>query len=126
MELVKDCEAVRQSLLGSKENVEDRKWTLIGQSFGGFVAVHYLSTQWVDVSACELWKKTMELRRWLDMAQSVQKVLKKVRFLDLCYEWKNFTKKTLLVFTTGGMPPLVDHPDDVYKALYGSPRPIPK
>lgn len=26
---------------------------------------------------------------------------------------------TSVVFTTGGMPPLVDHPDDVYKALYG-------
>lgn len=26
---------------------------------------------------------------------------------------------TSIVFTTGGMPPLVDHPDDVYKALYG-------
>lgn len=71
--IVRDCEAVRKSLLGSKEKDEDKKWSLVGQSFGGFTAVHYLSSH------------PEGLRE---------------------------------VFTTGGMPPLVDHPDDVYKALY--------
>ncbi|KAF8463594.1 alpha/beta-hydrolase [Kalaharituber pfeilii] len=71
--IVKDCEAVRENLLGSTEKEEDRKWTLIGQSYGGFIATHYLSTH--------------------------PEGLKEV-------------------FTTGGMPPLVDHPDEVYKALY--------
>lgn len=71
--IVRDCEAVRRSLLGSREKDEDKKWTLVGQSFGGFTAVHYLSSH------------PEGLRE---------------------------------VFTTGGMPPLVDHPDDVYKALY--------
>ena len=36
--IVKDCEAVRESLLGSKEGEEDRKWILIGQSYGGVEA----------------------------------------------------------------------------------------
>jgi len=71
--IVKDCEAVRKSLLGSKEKEEDRKWTLIGQSYGGFIAIHYISS---------------------------------------CPEGLRE------VFTTGGLPPLVDHPDDVYIALY--------
>lgn len=34
---VKDCEVIRKALLG------DRKWTLMGQSFGGFCAITYLS-----------------------------------------------------------------------------------
>lgn len=42
--IVKDCEAVRKCLLGSKEKEEDKKWTLIGQSYGGFVAIHYISS----------------------------------------------------------------------------------
>jgi hypothetical protein len=41
--IVRDCEAVRQALLGGKEKEEERKWTVIGQSFGGFCAVTYLS-----------------------------------------------------------------------------------
>ena len=36
--IVKDAEWIRRILLGEKE-----KWTIIGQSFGGFCAVHYLS-----------------------------------------------------------------------------------
>jgi len=43
--LVRDCEAIRICLLGSREKDEDKKWTLVGQSFGGFTAVHYLSSQ---------------------------------------------------------------------------------
>ncbi|THV06178.1 alpha/beta-hydrolase [Dendrothele bispora CBS 962.96] len=41
--IVKDCEAIRQILLGNKEKEEDRKWTIMGQSFGGFCAITYLS-----------------------------------------------------------------------------------
>jgi pimeloyl-ACP methyl ester carboxylesterase len=41
--LVKDCEAIRQLLLGHKSSPEDRKWTILGQSFGGFCAINYLS-----------------------------------------------------------------------------------
>jgi len=41
--IVKDCEAIRQLLLGQKSSPEDRKWTILGQSFGGFCAINYLS-----------------------------------------------------------------------------------
>lgn len=41
--VVKDCEFIRQALLGDKEKAEDRKWTIMGQSFGGFCALTYLS-----------------------------------------------------------------------------------
>ncbi len=37
--IVKDCEAIRKALAGA-----DEKWTVLGQSFGGFCVVHYLST----------------------------------------------------------------------------------
>jgi hypothetical protein len=40
---VKDCEVIRKELLGSQESPEDRKWTLMGQSFGGFCCITYLS-----------------------------------------------------------------------------------
>ncbi|MFG1808356.1 alpha/beta fold hydrolase [Streptomyces sp. NPDC049040] len=36
--IVRDCESIRRSLLG-----EDRPWSVLGQSFGGFCAVNYLS-----------------------------------------------------------------------------------
>ncbi|KAF8911649.1 alpha/beta-hydrolase [Gymnopilus junonius] len=41
--IVKDAEFIRKSLLGNKEKPEDRKWTLAGQSFGGFCVITYLS-----------------------------------------------------------------------------------
>ncbi|KAJ7131697.1 alpha/beta-hydrolase [Mycena crocata] len=41
--IVKDCEEIRKILLGDKPNPEDRKWTVLGQSFGGFCAITYLS-----------------------------------------------------------------------------------
>ncbi len=69
--IVKDCEAIRKTLLGHKPNPEDRKWTILGQSFGGFCAITYLSFH--------------------------SEGLKEV-------------------FTTGGLAPLVDHPDSVYAA----------
>ena len=40
---VKDCEFIRKELLGHKESPEDRKWTIMGQSFGGICAITYLS-----------------------------------------------------------------------------------
>lgn len=36
--IVRDCEHIRAALLGPQE-----RWSVLGQSFGGFVAVHYLS-----------------------------------------------------------------------------------
>ncbi|WP_351236583.1 alpha/beta fold hydrolase [Streptomyces sp. NPDC002133] len=36
--IVRDCEAVRRQLTGGA------RWTVLGQSFGGFCATHYLST----------------------------------------------------------------------------------
>ncbi|KAJ6631499.1 alpha/beta-hydrolase [Mycena sp. CBHHK59/15] len=41
--IVKDCEEIRKILIGDKPNPEDRKWTIMGQSFGGFCAINYLS-----------------------------------------------------------------------------------
>ncbi|KAF9047696.1 alpha/beta-hydrolase [Panaeolus papilionaceus] len=41
--IVKDCEQIRHILLRDKESPEDQKWSLIGQSFGGFCVVTYLS-----------------------------------------------------------------------------------
>ncbi|KAF9221403.1 alpha/beta-hydrolase [Gyrodon lividus] len=70
--IVRDCEAIRNHLLGKKENPNDRKWTIMGQSFGGFCATTYLSF-----------------------------------YADGLKE----------VFMTGGLPPLVDQPDVVYKVL---------
>lgn len=40
---VRDCEFIRQALLGQKENPEDRKWSLLGQSYGGWCSMTYLS-----------------------------------------------------------------------------------
>ena len=40
---VRDCEAIRHVVLGHKERSEDQKWTLLGQSFGGFCIITYLS-----------------------------------------------------------------------------------
>ena len=36
--IVRDCEAIRKTLLGP-----DTKWTALGQSFGGFCIMSYLS-----------------------------------------------------------------------------------
>ncbi|TFK45074.1 alpha/beta-hydrolase [Crucibulum laeve] len=41
--IVNDCEAIRKILLGNRKDPEERKWTLVGQSFGGFCAINYLS-----------------------------------------------------------------------------------
>lgn len=67
--IVRDCEAVRQALTAEYPE-EKRKWSVLGQSFGGFCCVTYLST---------------------------------------------FPEGLKEVFLTGGLPPLVDHPDPVYE-----------
>ncbi len=65
--IVRDCEMVRKALLGEK------KWTVLGQSYGGFCATTYLS----------------------------------------------FAPEGLAgAIMTGGLPPLVNCPDDVYRATY--------
>jgi pimeloyl-ACP methyl ester carboxylesterase len=70
--IVKDCETIRHFLLDGKKDPEARKWTIFGQSFGGFCAATYLS-------------------------------------------FHNDGLKE--VFTTGGIPPMVNSPDTVYEAL---------
>lgn len=40
--IVKDCEAVRQVLTADYPD-EKKKWSITGQSFGGFCAITYLS-----------------------------------------------------------------------------------
>jgi len=42
--IVKDCEAVRMALTADYEGEEKKKWSIMGESFGGFCCVHYLST----------------------------------------------------------------------------------
>jgi pimeloyl-ACP methyl ester carboxylesterase len=37
---VRDCETIRASLLGLRE---DKRWSILGQSFGGFCSITYLS-----------------------------------------------------------------------------------
>ncbi|KAJ7037258.1 alpha/beta-hydrolase [Mycena alexandri] len=41
--IVRDCEAIREILIGHNTDIEARKWTILGQSFGGFCALTYLS-----------------------------------------------------------------------------------
>ncbi|KAF9218570.1 alpha/beta-hydrolase [Gyrodon lividus] len=72
--IVRDCEFIRNTLLGDNQNPEDRKWTILGQSYGGFCALNYLTYH--------------------------SHALKEV-------------------FLTGGLAPLVDQPDPVYRALMG-------
>ncbi|KAL8893912.1 MAG: hypothetical protein Q9192_004803, partial [Flavoplaca navasiana] len=42
--IVEDCEAIRRNLTAEQPE-ENRKWSIIGQSFGGFCCLNYLSTQ---------------------------------------------------------------------------------
>ncbi|TGZ78654.1 alpha/beta-hydrolase [Ascodesmis nigricans] len=73
--IVRDCEAIRQTLIGDQEKADRKKWSVVGQSFGGFCSVTYLSF---------------------------------------------YPEGLREVFTTGGMPPLVDNPDPVYERTYKS------
>ena len=42
--VVKDCEAIRKKLTEDYPR-EQKKWSILGQSFGGFCCVNYLSSQ---------------------------------------------------------------------------------
>lgn len=46
--IVRDCEAIRLALTANYPENE-RKWSIIGQSFGGFCAVTYLSKLFVSL-----------------------------------------------------------------------------
>lgn len=70
--IVRDCEAIRQALTADYPD-EKKKWSIIGQSFGGFCSTTYLSFH------------PEGLRE---------------------------------AFLFGGLPPLVDEPDEVYRRLY--------
>ena len=74
--IVADCEAIRR-LLTKDYPAELKKWTVFGQSFGGFCAFTYLS------------KYPEGLRE---------------------------------VFTSGGVPPIGQSPDDVYRATFKQVR----
>ena len=65
--IVRDAEEIRKNL------IQDKKWSVLGQSFGGFCATNYLSF------------------------------------------YPNSLEK---VFITGGLPPLIAHPDDIYRSTY--------
>lgn len=67
---VRDCEYIRSNLLSHKKDAPERKWSLLGQSFGGFIALNYLSF---------------------------------------------FPEGLKEVFLTGGLAPIVEHPDPVYE-----------
>jgi hypothetical protein len=70
--IVKDCEAVRQALNHSLP-AEKQKWSIMGQSFGGFCSITYLS----------------------------------------------FAPEGLReVFIFGGLQPLLDGPDEIYRATF--------
>ena len=70
--IVRDAEAIRE-VLTKDYPAEKKKWSIIGQSFGGFCSVHYLST------------------------------------------YPNSLRE---VYTCGGLAPLVNKPDEVYKRLF--------
>ena len=70
--IVKDCEAIRRSLTADYPT-ELKKWSVFGQSFGGFCVLTYLSL-----------------------------------YPDGLRE----------AFTTGGLPPVGQSPDQVYKATF--------
>lgn len=66
--IVQDAEWIRRTLLG-----DAARWSVLGQSYGGFCATHYLCVAPAALDA---------------------------------------------VLITGGLPPLVAHPDDLYRATY--------
>jgi hypothetical protein len=45
---VRDCEAIRAALLAHRE---DKRWSLLGQSFGGFCSITYLSFAYAPLLA---------------------------------------------------------------------------
>ncbi|KAG0747077.1 hypothetical protein G6F57_004764 [Rhizopus arrhizus] len=77
--IIKDCEWIRKELTEGRSENEEKRISLLGQSFGGFCIATYMSL----------------------FPQSIHKA-----------------------YITGGVPPLVDTPDEVYRTLY--PRVIKK
>ncbi|KAI8340332.1 Alpha/Beta hydrolase protein [Chlamydoabsidia padenii] len=71
--IVRDCETIRLFLTDGRSINDERRISLLGQSFGGFCITTYLSL----------------------FPNSIHKA-----------------------YITGGVPPLVDNPDAVYRALY--------
>ncbi|KAF2433832.1 alpha/beta-hydrolase [Tothia fuscella] len=67
--IVRDCEAIRKALIGDLEEGK-KKWSIMGQSFGGFCALTYLSF---------------------------------------------YPEAVREAFLFGGLPPLLDGPDEVYR-----------
>jgi proline iminopeptidase len=93
--IVRDCEAVRHCL--TKDYPADqRKWSVLGQSFGGFCIVTYLSKLYVVTRALFL--------------------LLPAPLTFLLYHSPEGLKEA---FITGGLAPLVDGPDRVYQRTYG-------
>lgn len=43
---VRDCEAIRAALLAHRD---DKRWSILGQSFGGFCSITYLSFAYVSL-----------------------------------------------------------------------------
>ncbi|MCJ1369662.1 hypothetical protein MMC20_000874 [Loxospora ochrophaea] len=70
--IVKDCEAIRKTLTSDYPEYK-QKWSVLGQSFGGFCCIHYLS---------------------------------------------KFPEGLREVFTSGGLPPMINKPDATYERLY--------
>ncbi|KAI9305927.1 Alpha/Beta hydrolase protein [Cunninghamella echinulata] len=71
--IVRDCEFIRLALTKDRSATEEKRISLLGQSFGGFCITTYLSL---------------------------------------------FPKSIHRAYITGGVPPLVNTPDPVYRALY--------
>lgn len=94
--IVRDCEAIRRCLTTDYPE-EKRKWSVIGQSFGGFCAVTYLSMLYV-----------------------LLKVISYGTFvLILLFLTMKSPNALTEAFLCGGLPPLVEGPDPVYARTYG-------
>lgn len=94
--IVRDCEAIRRCLTADYPE-EKRKWSVIGQSFGGFCAETYLSMLYVLHKV--IFHGTFALILLLLTMKSPDALTE--------------------AFLCGGLPPLVEGPDPVYVRTYG-------
>lgn len=94
--IVRDCEAVRRCLTADYPE-EKRKWSVIGQSFGGFCAVTYLSMLYV-------------------LHQVIYYGVFVLTLFPLTLKSPDALAEA---FLCGGLPPLVNGPDPVYALTYG-------
>ncbi|KAI4195175.1 MAG: hypothetical protein LQ348_002501 [Seirophora lacunosa] len=85
---VEDCEAIRKVLTADHPD-EKKQWSILGQSFGGFCCISYLSAQ--------------PQRR---------------HALSHLFARRSPTLTTAAVFICGGLAPLVSQPDPVYRSLF--------